>query len=47
MGRVDAKEPLTKSQQRRQRRQKREKIFTVMKKGRFWEINEMQNQIKK
>ena len=47
MGRVDLKDPPTKSSQRRQRRQKREKMFSVMKKGRFWEINEMQKQIQK
>lgn len=46
MGRVDMKD-VSKSHQRRQRRQKREKLFHVMKKGRFWEINAMQNQMKK
>lgn len=46
MGRVDLKEPLSKSASRRKRRQKREKIFNVMKKGRLWEINEAKNQMK-
>lgn len=45
MGRVDVVEPASKSQQRRQRRQKRETMFAVMKKGRFWEINEMRKEM--
>lgn len=40
MGKVDIREVST-SQQRRQRRKKREHMFAVMKRGRFWEINEM------
>lgn len=46
MGRVDMKEPPSKSAARRKRRQKRGKIFAVMKKGRLWEINEAKNQLK-
>uniref|UniRef100_A0A914HD64 Uncharacterized protein n=1 Tax=Globodera rostochiensis TaxID=31243 RepID=A0A914HD64_GLORO len=45
MGRIDAKEATSKSQLRRQRRQKREKMFAVMKRGRFWEINEMRKEM--
>jgi hypothetical protein len=41
MGRVDVKDGLTNSQQRRIRKKKREHMFATMKRGRFWEINEM------
>lgn len=44
MGKIDIK---SKSQQRRMRRQRREKMFSVMKRGRFWEINEMRKQMEK
>lgn len=47
MGKIDIREPASKSQQRRMRRQRREKLFSVMKRGRFWEINEMQKQMQK
>jgi hypothetical protein len=47
MGKIYTKEPLSKSQLRRERRQRREKMFQVMKRGRFWEINEMRDSMKK
>lgn len=46
MGKIDVREPASKSQQRRQRRQKREKMFAILKRGRFWEINEMRREMK-
>nr|CAD2194961.1 unnamed protein product [Meloidogyne enterolobii] len=46
MGKVLPKEAVSKSQSRRERRQRREKLFSVMKRGRFWEINEMRDAMK-
>ncbi|KAL7077720.1 hypothetical protein ACQ4LE_003067 [Meloidogyne hapla] len=46
MGKVLPKEAVSKSQLRRERRQRREKMFSVMKRGRFWEINEMRDAMK-
>ncbi|KAL3085160.1 hypothetical protein niasHS_010229 [Heterodera schachtii] len=45
MGRIDTAAAISKSQMRRQRRQKREKMFAVMKRGHFWEINEMRKEM--
>ncbi|KAI1723219.1 dual specificity phosphatase, catalytic domain-containing protein [Ditylenchus destructor] len=43
MGKIDIKE-VSASQQRRLRRRKLEKKFQVMKRGKFWEINELRKQ---
>ncbi|KAI1723670.1 dual specificity phosphatase, catalytic domain-containing protein [Ditylenchus destructor] len=43
MGKIDVKE-VSASQQRRLRRRKLEKKFQVMKRGKFWEINELRKQ---
>jgi len=44
MGKVDVKE-YTASQHRRARRKKLEKRFEVMKRGKFWEINQMRKEM--
>lgn len=43
MGKVEVKQ-VSISQKRRERRQRAEKKFNVMKRGKFWEIQQMLNQ---
>jgi len=41
MGRIDVRESPSETQQRRLRRKKCDRMFAVMKRGKFWEINQM------